>query len=584
LTVGFLSFRGQVLRLSALVMVMLSVATPGLMSTGSSSDLISPIGVPEAGPVPDYVYRNFSTIRSILLDVEADYPAIAKVYDIGDSWETTQGLADRDILAVKISDNVLVDEDEPEVLIVALHHAREWVTSELVTEAITNITSSYGTDPRISWLVDNRELWIIPVVNPDGLDYALDVDSSWRKNRRLNYDGSYGVDLNRNYNGSEDGDPAGAWGGAGTSDIPSYATYCGEYPFSEPETVAIRDLAYARDFQIELDFHSSGEWVMWPWGYTTNTTPDDASLVSIGNQFAAINGYTAAQSVDLYPTTGDSLDWLYGGIHIYSFLFEIGTVFQPDREDEVWGIINENMPAIMLGIEFAGDRDLRAFDIAHSPVPTRAWSASGHSLEAVVTADRGVEPSETTMVYRADGAAWAEVVMTRLNNDTYTATVPAQPAGALVEYYFTAEDIGGVEKMSPTYAPYEVHSYTVTPVSAPPTADAGLDRSADQGIPLVFDASGSSDDVGIVNYTWSFVYDGEPVELYGASPEFTFELAGVYDVTLTVFDEEGQSDSDTMIVTTAEIPEMGATAVFGVMVALTALVVVLNRSRRKRLQ
>jgi len=575
-----LLLHGRALRLSTLMLIAFSFASSGVMSSGSSSDASSPVVVPEAGPPVDYVYRNFSTIRSVLLDTEADYPEIAKVYDIGDSWETTQGIANRDILAIKVSDNVLVDEDEPEVLIVALHHAREWVTSELVTEAVTNITSSYGVDPRISWLVDNRELWIIPVVNPDGLDYALEVDSMWRKNRRLNYDDSYGVDLNRNYNGSENGDPLGAWGGAGTSDTPSSDLYCGEHAFSEPETAAIRDLAYAHDFQIELDFHSSGEWVMWPWGYTANKTPDDASLVSIGTQLAALNGYFPAQSVDLYPTTGDSLDWLYGGAHVYPILFEIGTEFQPTRESDVWGIINENMPAILLGIELAGDRDLKAFSISHSPVSTRPWSAAGHPLQAVVTAERGVDTTATTMVYRVDGGPWTGVSMSRLDNDTYTATVPAQPVGSLVEYYFTAEDLGGVEKMSPEYAPYQVHSYTVTPVSAPPTADAGADLYAGPGVPVVFDGSGSYDDIGIVNFTWSFEYDGNPVELYGPNPEFTFDIPGNYDVTLTVYDEEGQSDTDTVLVTTTDIPEMGAASVVGLVAVLTAVMAVIWRRRR----
>ncbi len=583
MTVGVLNWRRRFLRLPLLMVVSLSVAFPGVMVAGESSEVTSSvvIVIPEAGPVPDYVYRNFTTIRDILYDIEAVHPEIAKVYDVGDSWETTQGIAERDVLAIKISDNVLVDEDEPEVLIMSLHHAREWVSSELVTELLTNITSHYGVDDRISWLVDNREIWIIPVVNPDGLEYALEFDSMWRKNRRLNPGGSYGVDLNRNYNGSENGDPLGAWGGAGTSDDPENDLYCGEYAFSEPETQAIRDLAYAHDFQIAFDIHSYSELVMWPWGYTTNKTADDASLVSIGTQLAAINGYTADQSVGLYPTTGDSLDWLYGGADVYSILFEIGREFHPAREDEVWGIINENLPALVQGIEFAGDRDLRAFDISHSPVATRAWSASGHTLDAAVTADRGIDTLMTKVVYRVDGGTWTEVSMVRVGNDTYEVGIPSQPAGALVEYYFVARDLGGIERMSPTYAPYQVHSYTVTPVSAPPSADAGPDSGAVTGVPFTFDGSGSSDDVGIANFTWSFEYDGREVELYGVDPEFTFEIPGTYTVTLTVSDEEGQSDHDEMVVTTAEIPEMSTLAVLGAVTVLTSLIIVLGRHRKR---
>ena len=163
----------------------------------------------------DYPYKNYTEIKVVLLSLQSSYPEILQVIDIGDSWEKQSGLADRDILAVKISDNVGLEESEPEVLIMALHHAREWTTSEIALSLAENLTAAYGSDPRVSWLIDNREIWIVPVVNPDGLDYALDTDEWWRKNRRLNYDGSYGVDLNRNYNGSEDGNPSGAWGGVG---------------------------------------------------------------------------------------------------------------------------------------------------------------------------------------------------------------------------------------------------------------------------------------------------------------------------------------------------------------------------------
>ena len=94
------------------------------------------------GPPVDYAYRNFSTVVEILYDTESVHSDIAKVYDIGDSWEKTEGIADRDILAIKISDNVGSDEDEPEVLIMALQHAREWPTSEIALQLIENLTDS----------------------------------------------------------------------------------------------------------------------------------------------------------------------------------------------------------------------------------------------------------------------------------------------------------------------------------------------------------------------------------------------------------------------------------------------------------
>ena len=537
--------------------------------------------VPMAPPVY-YDYRNYTEIRDILLQTVADHPEIAALYDIGDSWEKTEGIADRDILAIKISDNVDTDEDEPEFLILAMHHAREWPTSETSLHIILNLTDGYGVDDRISWLIDNREIWIVPVVNPDGLDFALSVDDMWRKNRRDNLDGTFGVDLNRNYNGSENDDPLGDWSGAGSSDLTSSDTYCGVAPFSEPETQAVRDLARAHDFQIAFDFHTYDDSVMWPWGYTTNLTPDDDYLVDIGQQLAALNGYTAAQSVDMYATTGDSLDWLYGSLNIFAFLFEMGaTEFHPERTDDVLEIVYENEAPTLLGIELAGDRLQLQFDIAHTPLADQFYSSTGFEVSADITAHRGVDTSSLKVVYRADGGDWEEVSMSMdAANDTYAGTIPAQSEGALVEYYISAEDLGGVDLTSPRYAPYEVHSFSVLGgTNAPPVADAGDDVTMQVGEQVAFDGSDSSDDSGIVSYLWEFVYNGSVWYLDGLSASFSFWTPGVYAVTLTVADAQGSTDSDVVLVTVeaTAIPEF--TTVLLPAVAVLAIFLVI-RARR----
>jgi len=416
-----------------------------------------------------YAYRDYSQIRDALLGIQGQHSDISRVFDIGDSWEKTQGIADRDIIAIKISDNVAVEEDEPEVLIMALHHAREWSTSELALMIADNLTDSYGNDSRTSWLVDNREIWIVPVVNPDGLDYALAHDQWWRKNRHHNSDGSYGVDLNRNYNGSENGDSAGAWGGAGSSHVTTDEIYCGEYAFSEPETCAVRDLVKGHDFSVAIDLHSYGQWVMWPWGYTNATTVDDPDLQKIGKDFAALNGYHPAQSIALYPTTGDTIDWMYGSANIYAFCFEVGLEFHPMKSDNVWGIIHNNMAPAKLAIEVAGDREQRNFTIAHVPSVSRTYSPAGFELTADVTADRGVNSSSVLIRYRHDGQGWLEMPMSKLlGNDTYSAIVPSTTVGSTVEYYFVAKDAGDIQLMSPSYAPYHLYSFTVEPMDGGP--------------------------------------------------------------------------------------------------------------------
>jgi len=436
--------------------------------SGSSSipqgETVKPLAV-----TAEYNYRNYSTIKAVLEEIAHSHPDIAQVHDIGDSWEKTEGLADRDILALKISDNVAVEEDESEVLIMGLHHAREWPTSELVTAIAENLTAGYGVDARISWLVDNRQIWLVPVVNPDGLDYALETDDTWRKNRRLNYDDTYGVDLNRNYNGSENGDPDGEWGGAGSSHNPADPTYCGESPFSEPETQAVRDLVLAHAFEVAIDFHTYGDYVMWPWSYTTELAPDDDDLVRIGGELAALNGYLPQQGIYLYPTTGDSADWLYGAADIFAFCIEMGNEdvgiwekFHPLEYDMAMSLINENLPVSLEMMEIAGDRQEREIEIGHDAAPERQYTESGFEIVATVLAERGVNTTALEVTYRVDEGEWARVPMALYSgNDTYLATIPSQEIGSIVEYYIYTEDLGGFPLTSPRYAPYERHSFEV---------------------------------------------------------------------------------------------------------------------------
>lgn len=467
-------------------------ALPSVFDDQTDSPLLAGVSAVQ------YTYRNYTGVRNALLGIVGQHSDIAELIDIGDSWEKVQGIADRDILAIKISDNVAQEEDEPEVLILALHHAREWSTSELALMIADNLTDSYKNDSRTSWLVDNREIWIVPVVNPDGLDYALAHDQWWRKNRHHNSDGSYGVDLNRNYDGAQNGDPLGAWGGAGSSNKTTDETYHGEYAFSEPETQAVRDLVLEHHFSIALDLHSYGQWVMWPWGYTNGMTEDDADLQRIGRDLAALNGYFAAQSIELYPTTGDSLDWLYGAADIYAFCFEVGYEFHPMKSDDVGGIIRNNIPPSKLAIDAAGDRENRSFTIAHVPSASRAFNPSGFELAADVTADRGVNSSSVVLRYRIDGQAWKEESMSvSVGNDTYSAAIPPTTVGSKVDYFFVAKDMGGVQLMSPVYAPYELYSFVVSPMDGGPIVSFAPPSSVEGSTGVVLS-------VNITNITGSF--------------------------------------------------------------------------------
>jgi len=267
----------------------------------------------------DPAFHTFDELVAELEAAAATFPDICQLSIIGTSIEG------RPIYALKISDHPTLDEDEPEALLFALTHAREHLSAEMALYIIQFLTENYGTDGAITNLVNQREIWILPNVNPDGDVYDIEGGyyHSWRKNRRPNGDGSFGVDLNRNY--------AYNWGCCGgSSDWPGDNNYRGPEAFSEPETSAIRDFALAHpDLTAAISFHTYSELILWPFGYTYDPLPadmdpiDHQAFVAIGNAMAALNGYTPTQSSGLYITDGSSDDWLYGERGIFAFTFEL---------------------------------------------------------------------------------------------------------------------------------------------------------------------------------------------------------------------------------------------------------------------
>ena len=282
-------------------------------------------------------YRNYGENTAFLAGIESSYPGIAHRFQIGTSLEG------RAIWAMKISDDVMEDEDEPEILYTAIHHSREPVSNETVLQLIEQFATGYGIDPNLTELVDNRELFFVPIVNPDGYVYVDDVDPYWRKNRR----GGYGVDLNRNYGFNW------GWDNIGSSPYTFDQTYRGSGPFSEPETEAIRDLCEAREFVFAMNFHTYGEYYLWPWGYIPSPTLDDELFSAHGDSLSENNGYTSGiGSIVLYITNGDADDWMYGEqdtkARIFALTPEIGDDFWP-ASWKIQGFVDENIgPAVYL--------------------------------------------------------------------------------------------------------------------------------------------------------------------------------------------------------------------------------------------
>ncbi len=311
-------------------------------------------------------YHTFDGLVSDLQIYTTVFSNIARLDTVGFTYEG------RPLLLVKISDNVDVDEpDEPELFFMGLHHAREWPSLEIAYFIIDSLLTTYGFDPHVTDLVDSREIWVMPCVNPDGYVYCHDQGHDWRKNRRyFPQFVSYGVDLNRNYNGSCNGVPMGAWGTTttyGTSHYPWESVYCGPFPFSEVEIQAVRDLYLAHDFVFSVTYHTYMEGVIWPWGYGAGQqVPTDDLLSDVGARMASRitrqsggGTYAASQATGLgYTTTGDTDDWAYGyyhyvlGTNCLPYTVEACNQFHP-AESALDQVVRENFDGAIFLCEIA---------------------------------------------------------------------------------------------------------------------------------------------------------------------------------------------------------------------------------------
>jgi hypothetical protein len=295
---------------------------------------------------PSAKYHSYEEVVVELITLEAS--GVAKTYSIG---KTHEG---RDIWAVRISDNPSTDENEPGALFLGCQHAREWIAIEVPLYIAQYLAANYNVDPEVRHLVDSCEIWIVPVVNPDGYEFSRTNARSWRKNRRNNGDGTYGVDLNRNWGFM--------WGSSGTSGNTSSGTYGGPSAFSEPETQAVRDLSLAYEFRVLMDYHSYGQLIWSPWDYTWDPCPDNAPMSTMKLRMREmIKRTSGAIYIDYLESplaslvSGGAMDWAYGVLGMYSFGIELGPESQGfiPPENLISIICEENLPAALYLVSFA---------------------------------------------------------------------------------------------------------------------------------------------------------------------------------------------------------------------------------------
>jgi len=318
-------------------------------------------------------YIDYDEMLATLQQIEADNPDICKLYDIGDSrgkQYSDAGNSNYDdyyheIWALKVSDNVEQEEDEPGIYYLAEHHAREPISLEVNMAVLNHIIDNYGTDPEITDNVNNTQIWFVPLVNPNGHKVVTDeIYTMWRKNicdnnenGEIDVTGYYaqdGVDPNRNY-GWE-------WGGASASWTSE--TFQGTSAFSEPETQAVKNLIDSHHFIAGISYHSYSELILYPYGYAEGiAAPDQAALEELAVDMAVTipaqygGNYTPQSAWELYPCTGTTDDYVYGTHGVFGFTIELATEFIPPAS-QVEDICNNNIEAAMILLNRANSSTL----------------------------------------------------------------------------------------------------------------------------------------------------------------------------------------------------------------------------------
>lgn len=424
-------------------------------------------------------YRTVAEMRAQLEASAANYPNLAEFFIYGQSWEkaNTQGQSGHDLFGVRLT-NRSRPGPKPVFFLMAAIHARELTTSEIALRLVDHLLGNYGVDGDVTWLLDEHQIVVVPVGNPDGRVLA-ESGFLQRKNTNHTHGGACssppsagnqsGVDLNRNYSFR--------WGVVNPpTEPPCGQTFPGPTAASELETTAIQDLvrllfpdqrgpndtdaAPMNATGILITLHSFGNLVLWPWGVTRAKAPNAAELELIGGKLASDNGHTPQQSIDLYPTSGTTDEWSYGELGVASFTFEIGPATGPcggffapyscldgGVDGEFWP---RNLPALLYAARIART----PYQLVHGPAPESLIAASNNNsqveLRAVFDETRNGAQAIVAAEFYVDVPPWRGGVANPMiaadgvfDNATEKATAFVNSAPARSLFYVRARDAAG---------------------------------------------------------------------------------------------------------------------------------------------
>ncbi len=430
-------------------------------------------------------FRSTDEISQLVDDLVALNPQIATRVSVGQSLgDQPRGLPPREIFGIRITaPSEPGDPAKPVVVVNGCQHAREWGSPMGVSYLADALVRRYGSDTRITELVDAVEFHVIPVVNPDGYEYTRDPagDRFWRKNRRQNSgfnSGTVGVDLNRNW-------PIGFANGASNTSSGSSDVYHGTSAFSEPETQALRDYIESLAGAVtcidgcgsgccgdgestsrvkgHIDVHTFSQVILGPWSFTSSLTPPRAEELTIvqsnmSDAMTAVDGmfYQAAlgDMPILYEAGGVMPDWAFGAVGALSWTYELrpssgglqGFVLPVDEIDEAG-------EEVLAGVLELAEHVTRRLTIQPLLAPDAFVAADAPvdiSVEVIGFNGLSVDPMSVALLSRsAPGDAFTATPLVGQPDGTFAATIVAPECGDVLEYRFSASDNEGVERIVP---------------------------------------------------------------------------------------------------------------------------------------
>lgn len=390
--------------------------------TGSTTNFPRPLGFTLGSMAGYFTYQE---MLDHLDSMASHFPDLITARQPIDTFLSHQG---RPIYYLNITSQANAGANKPQVLYTALHHAREAASLSQLIYYMYYLLENYGVDDEVTYLLDNAELVFVPCLNPDGYLRNQSTNPNgggfWRKNRRDNGNGTFGVDLNRNYGYN--------WGydDNGSSPNTNDDTYRGPGGFSEPELQAIRYLCVNNDFKVAVNHHTYGNLLVYPWGYEPALfTPDSAIFTNLAKWMTKENGFvygTGDQTVG-YTTNGDSDDWMYGEQTLKGKIFSL-TPESGDANDGFWPAQSRIIPICASNVyqNITAARFVLNYGVATDLSPSILASATGTldvslmrmSLDATAPLTVSLDPISSNIA--AFGAAQQVINLASFDSDTLT--------------------------------------------------------------------------------------------------------------------------------------------------------------------